>query len=66
MHPPHIPELLLHSGMGHKFYAHPRLKTHRQAGTPLLQMSLKQFREGLILSLLNARKLFTLNLYRHN
>lgn len=64
--PPHIPEPLPHSGTGHKFYPHPRLETRRQAGAPSPQMSLKWFGEGLIPSLLNAWKLLTLNLYRHN
>lgn len=68
-HPPaepsRIPEPLLHPGVGHKFYPHPRLKTRSQADASSPQMSLKWFR-GLIPSLLNAWKLLTLNLYRHN
>lgn len=64
--PPHIPKPLLLSGMGHNFYSHPRLETRRQAGAPSPQMSLKRFGEGLIPSFLNAWKLLTLNLYRHN
>jgi len=64
--PSRIPEPLPLSGTGHKFYPHPRLESRRQAGTPSPQMSLKWFTEGLIPSLLNAWKLLTLNLYRHN
>lgn len=59
------PEPLPHSGTGHKFYPHPCLQTCGQAGTPLAEISLKRFRE-LIPTLLNAWKLLTLNLYRHN
>lgn len=61
-----IPKPRPRSGTGHKFYPHPRLETCRQAGAPSPQMSLKRFREQLIPSLLNAWKLLTLNLYRHN
>lgn len=59
------PEPLPLSGTGHKFYPQPCLQTCGQADTPLPEMSLKRFRE-LIPSLLNAWKLLTLNLYRHN
>lgn len=59
------PEPLLHSGTGHKFYPHLCLQTCGQAGALLPEISLKRFRE-LIPSLLNAWKLLTLNLYRHN
>lgn len=63
--PPCVPSLSRTQARDTSLILHPCLQTCGQAGTPLPEMSLKRFRE-LIPSLLNAWKLLTLNLYRHN